>query len=472
MLDLTLQQILRILAARYKLVLHVLVGTVAATIVVSLLLPPQYSATTTVVVDTKSPDPIASALSSATTSIPNSTLSLATEAEIIASERVARRAVKILRLDENEEVKKLWTDATGGKGALDVWAGELILKKLSVKSTAQSNVLAIKFVGADPDFAAAVANAVAQAYLNVNLELKVDPAKHYAEWFAQQELAQRESLEKAQAAMSKFQQEKGIIAPIEQQDIENTALSEIERQLSAALGESADLLSKQNSGDDVNALPEVMNNSVLTNLKNELSRHQAKLQEAAGNLGRNHPQYQRMESEIEAIRENLRIETGNVIKSFGASLGARSRKVVELRAAYEAQKRKLLRIKYDRDQLALLQGEVETAKKALAAIQGRYEQANLVSQNTQTQVAILSAAVAPLEPSVPKPLLYTLLAIPLGLILGAVAALALEQYDLRIRCAEDLAAMLQAPVLGAVARPGAPRRRFFSWRRPPAMAMK
>jgi len=52
------QQFLLILRARYKLVFFVLLGTVMATFVVTLLLPKQYTATASVVVDVKSPDPI------------------------------------------------------------------------------------------------------------------------------------------------------------------------------------------------------------------------------------------------------------------------------------------------------------------------------------------------------------------------------------------------------------------------------
>ena len=55
----TLQQFLLILRARYKVVLYILLFTVIATLIVSLLLPKQYTAGTAVVVDIKSPDPVA-----------------------------------------------------------------------------------------------------------------------------------------------------------------------------------------------------------------------------------------------------------------------------------------------------------------------------------------------------------------------------------------------------------------------------
>jgi len=477
MLDLSLEQILRILAARYRMVLVVTVVAIAGTYVGCLLWPAQYTATATVVVDNKTPDPSASATASTTSSsaTQNSVLSIGTEADIIVSERVVRRAVSILHLEDNQVLQRRWRDDTDGLGSLNYWIADLILKKLTAKSSTTSNVIPIKYIGADPDFAALVANAVAQAYIETNIALKVEPAKQYSEWFAQQEKALRESLENSQAAMYKFQSEKGIVANSEQQDQETSALSDLEKQLFTAIGVSSELRSKKQAGADVNSLPEVVNNSLLNTIKGEISRHESKLQEAAGNLGRNHPQYQRMEKELESFRENLRVETANVIKSISASLEANDRKVEHLRSAYEAQKKKVLFIKADRDRLAVLQTEVENAKKALEAIGSRYRQVDVFSQGNQAQIAILTPAVAPREPSAPKTLVYTLLSIPMGLLLGVLAALSMEQYDRRIRSAEDVALMLPSPLLGTIARRRAPHR--FSpqkwiafWRRRRAVA--
>lgn len=55
----TLQQFLLILRARAKIALFTLFATVLTTLVVSLVMPKQYTASTAVVIDVKSPDPIA-----------------------------------------------------------------------------------------------------------------------------------------------------------------------------------------------------------------------------------------------------------------------------------------------------------------------------------------------------------------------------------------------------------------------------
>ena len=87
----TFQQFLLILRARYKIILFILLVTVSITLAVSLLLPKQYTATTAIVLDVRSPDPVSGML------LPGlaSPGYMATQIDIINSSRVAQRVVKL-----------------------------------------------------------------------------------------------------------------------------------------------------------------------------------------------------------------------------------------------------------------------------------------------------------------------------------------------------------------------------------------
>jgi len=87
-------QLLSILKARRYVALGIFLFTVLVTVVVSLILPKQYTAEATVVVDVKSPDPIAGMV------LPGmmSPAYMGTQIEVIQSERVARRVINELRL--------------------------------------------------------------------------------------------------------------------------------------------------------------------------------------------------------------------------------------------------------------------------------------------------------------------------------------------------------------------------------------
>ena len=87
---------------------------------------------------------------------------------------------------------------------------------------------------------------------------------------------------------------------------------------------------------------------------------------------------------------------------------------------------------------------------------------------TQTNVSVLTPAIEPIEPTFPKPLWQMLLmAAALGVVLGCGSAFGLELIDRRIRSPEDLAEMLQLPVL-AVIEPGR-RPRWLGFRRARAL---
>ena len=110
----TLGQFLSILRARWWVVALVLGLTVATTVVVSLLLPKQYKAVASVVVDSK-PDPVSAVIYGGMAS----PAFMATQVDIIQSERVALRVVRNLKLNENPQVRQQWQDEADGQGTIE-----------------------------------------------------------------------------------------------------------------------------------------------------------------------------------------------------------------------------------------------------------------------------------------------------------------------------------------------------------------
>src|ERR1700719_391544 len=219
----TLRQFLLVLRARWKLAIGVFTGVVLATVIISLLMPKMYTASATVVVDTK-PDPLTVAAYSAQ----SSTAYIATQVDIISSERVADRVAKILKLDKSPEYIADWKDSTGGKGDITVWIGQMLQKAVVVTPSRDSSVIEISMTWSDPKTAAVLANAFAQAYIDTNIELKVDPAKEYAVWFDERSRALRTDLEAKQKRLSDYQAETGIVASTDGRlDIENARLGEL-----------------------------------------------------------------------------------------------------------------------------------------------------------------------------------------------------------------------------------------------------
>lgn len=442
----TLQQLLLILWARRKIALTIFGATILTTLIISLVLPKEYSASTSLVIDVKSPDPIAGMVLQGMMA-PGY---MATQVDIISSDRVAMRVVKMLGFDKSKEAVEQWQDATDGRGSLEAFYAEQLQKKLDIKPSRESNVIEVKFTGRDPRFAAAVANAFAQAYIETSIDLRAEPARQYTQWFEERQKELRTKLEKAQARLTAYQQDKGILVTDDRiMDEETARLTQLTSQLAAIQGQKAEAAGRQKSGTSELSL-EVMQSPVVQSIKADIARAESKLSETGSTLGKNHPQVQQLEAQVQGLRQQLKEEISRI--SGGAAVANRSgaAKEEELRSAIEEQKKKLLALKAEREELSSLVNDLETAKKAYEAVGQRLTQSSLEGQSQQTNVLVLSPAQEPVDPSRPKILLNMAVSIFLGSLLGVGAVLALELGNPRVRSAEDITQVLGTPVLAEV----------------------
>jgi succinoglycan biosynthesis transport protein ExoP len=443
----TLRQFLLVLRARWKLALGVFSAVVLAAIIISLLMPKLYTASATVVVDTK-PDPLTVAVYSAQ----SSTAYIATQVDIISSERVADRVVKILKLDKSPDYVSAWKDSTGGKGDIVVWIGQMLKKTVAVTPSRDSSVVDISVTWSDPKTAAVLANAFAQAYIDTNIELKVDPAKQYATWFDERSRSLRADLEAKQKRLSDFQTETGIVASTDGRlDIENARLAELSSQLLTIQALRQDSQSRQRqAGGDTDSMAEVLQSPYIAGLKADLSKAEAKLQDIATNVGKNHPDYKNAAAEVAALRARLDAETARIMASFGSTTQVNLRRENEIRAALEAQKKRMLDLTHERDQVTVLQNDVATAQRNLDAVTQRLAQSSLESQTQQTNIYLLTTAIEPMMRSSPRYSLNLLVGIFLGGILGLSAALFRELTDRRVREDHDLLQATGVPIFAKI----------------------
>jgi capsular polysaccharide biosynthesis protein len=112
--------------------------------------------------------------------------------------------------------------------------------------------------------------------------------------------------------------------------------------------------------------------------------------------------------------------------------------------------------------------DVEVTQADYNNINQRLSQTTLESQTHQTDVAILTPAYEPEEPSKPKILLNIIASIFLGGMLGMAVALLMELIDRRVRSEHDLAD-IGIPVLGGLAMEHFKKKRRMFWRREPAL---
>lgn len=440
----TLYQFLLVLRARYWVIALIILLAISAALAVSFLLPKKYTAQTAVLVDVRSPDPVGGGVVQGIVAANY----MATQVDIINGDRVAQRVVKMLKLDENPRNREDWLDATDGRGKLDDWLGDSLRKSLDVRPSRESSVINITYKGDEPASTAQIANAFAKAYLDINLALKTEPARLYAEWFDEQTKASRAKLELAQSRLSDYQQKSGIITSDERVDYEIARLGQISTQLTTVQGETTDSQSKRNARGDTVA--EIMQSPLINGLKADVARLEAKVKESSINLGANHPQQQRAESELASLRSRLASETGRITASIETTYRVNKDRERELQGAVGSQRSRVLMLNKQRDELNVYRRDVEAAQRAYETVTQSAAQTRLQSLTNQTNLVLLNTATAPLNPAGPRLLVNLLIAAFAGTLLGVACAVLLELTNRRVRSTEDLLQMLNLPVLASI----------------------
>jgi chain length determinant protein EpsF len=450
----SLQQFLQILRARFLLIFLTLLITVGTAAAVTYFLPNQYTASTVLVVDFKEPVIDAAALP-----ISLSPSYMATQLDILQSRKVALKVIDNLKLADSPAVRDQFLEATEGRGTVRDWLADVLIKKLEIEPSRESRLMTINYESTDPQFAAALANAFAQAYIDTTLELSVEPARKAAEWFEKQQQDLRNRVEQAQRKLSAYQQNKNITATDERLDVETARLAELTSQIVAAQAQTYDMESRQRQmeemlakGTSMEALPEVLVNGFIQSLKAELLREEAKLADLSEKLGTNHPQYQRAVAEVKNLREKLNKEMVSITSGIRNNAKLAQSRETALKTSLEAQKARVMMFKQSRDEIPTLMREVESAQRAYDVALERYNQSAMQSRINQTNVVVLNPAVAPVEPSSPKVLLNMVLSVFLGLMLSFGLALLTEMLNRRVRSEQDLSEALESPVLGVLAK--------------------
>jgi chain length determinant protein EpsF len=447
-------QYLRIVWAHKWVVLGLFLLIAIGGVTTTLLWPKQYTAQAAMIVEMRI-DPALGALAPALAA-PSY---MATQIEVLKSDRVATRAVAILGVERSPTATAQWREATDAKIPLDRYFANVLERGLTVEPTRGSNIINISFTAADPAFARAAANAYAQAYMDVSVDLRVAPARQSSSFLEDQVKTLRANLEKAQATLSAFQQSKGIPVTDERLDQENARYSALIAQLAAAQAEQVETATRQrNTGGETS--PDVLQSGSVQGLKAQLAGAQTRLTEVSNLYGKNHPTRQQLEVQVAELQRQLSAEIRRVSGGTSVSSRGSSQKVAELQALVEEQKKLLLALRADKDQISVYMRDVEQAQRAYDAVSLRLTQINMEGQNNQANTRLLSPAVLPLQPSRPKILIGIVASLLGGLVAGLAAGLGLEALDRRVRRPEDLMVTAGVPVIG-VLRPAGSSRPVF-----------
>ncbi|MDF3012860.1 MAG: chain-length determining protein [Cellvibrio sp.] len=443
-----LTTLIGILLARKWVIIATTLAAILAAVTLNLLTPKSFTAATDLLVDGRGLDPISG--QSQPTRLTGAYL--ATQADIIRSRNVASKVIETLALAENPAMIKAAKLTGEAKSDQRRMLG-FLAQGLIVTPKRDSSVLTIAFQARNPELAAQLADAFAQAYMYTNLELRIEPAKQTTEWYNHQLTGLRNDLIDRQNALSTYQEEHNIIATSDRLDLESAKLEELSSMLIAVQNER---LNSQSRSDQIantkrgQLETRALDNPQVQKLATDLAQAQSRLTELATQVGENHPQYRQALGEVDTLKRQMNRMLELISGSLQSSVELLKAREDQLKTELARQKDLVLQLSRNRNEINLLKQEADNAQAAYDAALVRAAQSRLESQIAATDVAVLNSALVPSRPTSPKPLMTILLACIAGLMSGIAIALCWEWLDQRIRSVLDLEQGLGLTVLAYI----------------------
>ena len=451
----TFSQVLSILQARWWVALLVLAVTVGTAVAVSLLLPKQYTATARVVVDFK-PDPVTAMMYGGMAS----PAFMATQVDIIKSERVAQRVVRNLKLTENPQVRQQWLEATRARAASKVGWSRPFAEQLDVTPSRESQRHHRVLQGTGPALRGRPGQrlrAGLSSDARSNCASTRPSSTPPSSTAAPRKRAMRSK--RRRAACQRFQKDKGIIATDERLDVENARLNELSSQLVMLQALAAESGSRQAQarGGSADRMQEVLNNPLIVGAEGRPVARRGQAAGAEHRLGDNHPQVVEAQANIAELRSKAGCRDPPRHRRRGCQQHhhppARGRCARGTRGA--AQQGAAPEGRARRRRGAAARRGKRPARLRHWCMQ-RLTQTSLESQTTQSNINLLTQATPPLEAVVAE---------------GAAQHRArrsssarcwrlawrwlLELMDRRVRSVDDVAGTLGLPVVGIMPKPNA-----------------
>ncbi len=328
---------------------------------------------------------------------------------------------------------------------------------VSVAREGQAYVLSVSFSSADPDKAARLANAVADAYVVDKLDARYEAAKRASTWLSDRLVELRKQLRESEEAVARFRADNNLAQPTQGGTLNQEQLGQLNSRLVAAHAETAekktrlDILQKiESRGGNITALPDVIATGPIADLRkqaNEISRQEADL---LARYSRNHPSVVNIHAQLTDIQRAISAEMQR--------LGANIRNDYELAKARQDAVEKTMRE-------ATGQAGIDSAKqitlreldRTAAVNKSLFEDFLQRARVTQEQATfearearVITPALPPGAPSAPRKMQALLTALVLGLFVGAGGAYALELLNAGFTTPRQIEQFLELPLLATI----------------------
>ena len=392
------------------------------------------------------------------------------EIEIVRSRPVMERVVRQLYLDRTRPHQ----EGPGMRERIQQWLGlpartpgaterfesavQRLQRAVGVEAVKKSNVIEIRYEGPDPQEAADIVNAVAEAYVDYHVRVHQSPKADG--FFADQVAMARSRLDTLEQQLERFRRTEGVVSYPKQEEIMleklgafDQALTEVRKNIisqRAKIERFRKLLA-----DDPDALippSELGNDPVVAQLRTKLMDLELERTRLSERYTGHHQEVQRVEKEIQETRTALRREIEKALRMEETALKAMEAEEQALASTVAHLSRRVGEWPTKERTMTRLNQDVEDRREIYSLLAKKWEESRIAeSGDTRiVNVRIVSPAAVPTHPIKPRRTLNVMLGMLVGGILGLGAAFLSEYMDHTFQTPDDVERHLGLPVLASM----------------------
>lgn len=486
--SLHLRDLLRIMLKRKWWILSSAVLFLIASTITTLMETPLYRATTTVQIDRMAQRVVDYRDGTgANEGYFDDGSYMQTQMELLRSKALAERVMEALKLDIERTPAQARAAAPGAtRERTDVeergdWLGRIMttLRKRSEPSVRDSDVLdreavlgslrgsmqleavsgsrlvRLNVVGSEPQQAARIANAWADAYIKSNLERKVD-ASSYARSFLEQEVTKAKArLEESENALIQYTRQKQILNVDEKSNPQNQNYADFSAALSKA--EQDRIRAEANYQEIRRTLSnsrDLLENKSLAVFRENKAKLELEYQEQLRTYKPGHPKMQALQAQIETAEKRIQDEgraiTASVEVSAKAALDSARAQEDRLRVRVESAKKNILEVQDQSIRYNILKRDVDSSREMYAGLLTRLKEVGVTAQVGTNNISVVDKADVPLFPFRPDVVRGAMTGLLLGLMAGLALAFVIEYMDDSIKFPDEVERFTGLPLVGVI----------------------
>lgn len=334
---------------------------------------------------------------------------------------------------------------------------DTFLRALVVAPIRNSRLVDVKFRSRDPKLAAAVVNALADAYIKQNMDFKSKSSKEASDWLAEQLEAQRAQVLKSEGALQRYREQTDAMSTAEREAAVQQKVAELNTSLTRAQTERTQkeyaakaLQAIATNATALDANPIVAASPPVQAARTELVELQRQERAAVETLGAKHPDLIKLRRSIEAAEARLRTEQSRVVQTMQTELQASRAQEDILATAIESQKSAATAMRRKQIEYDALEREAASDRQIFDSLLQRAKETGVSGDLMASNIRVVDPADIPHSPVSPQKVRDLTITVGVALVFGVLAAFVSNYMDKRIKTPDELKHQLGLPCLGLV----------------------